>query len=403
MNSEKEIRSRQELHSRGQGIDSNTFVNERRLYTQFQTWLGDTRGVVGCPLDCKYCFFQLDGKTPLKPRVDTSPEQMIAELKNTETYHPEMAVNFGSETDVFSTPHNINYYYDLLRQYGETDYPNPIVFISKCSIPDKIMDAAVGIKQPVLFYISYSGLGGSEIEPHIKVGDIRDNFVRLKNRNLPAIHYWRPFLPQNSTIEIFDNILDHVTQFATCSVINGLRLNNGISSNMVKYWPELMQEDYDFSKTGEFWPQGVRSFLSKYLQGKYPNYPVFFGNTPCSVAYVQEKSDIQGLFSGRMCKESQCPPTQRGKCARAYQRPTKEKILDTIGKMSIKPSAVFFDKDKIVAKEQIEAGKLVYLRTALRFPVLPETISYQEGYNWAQVREDGGIVEVPWKGNWIIK
>ena len=394
-------RSEQNILLRGQGIDPNTFVRERQSYTQFQTWIADTRGMVGCPLNCKYCFLQLDGKTPIRPHEDIPLEQMISELKNVETYHPNMPVNFGSETDVFSTRHNINYYYDLLRRYGETDFPNTIIFISKCSIPDKILDVATEIKQPVLFYISYSGLGGTKIEPNVRVNDIRDNFVRLKARNLPVIHYWRPFLPQNSNKETFDEILDHVTKYATCSVINGLRLNDGIRANIAKFWPELIEQDYDFSKTGEFWPQGVRGFLAKYLQQKHPDYPAFFGNTPCSVAYAQEKNDIQGLYNGRMCRESQCPETQRGKCAQNYHRPTEKELRRAIDEMGIKPSVTIFDKDMIVIKEKVEAGKLAYLRTALGFPVVSKTITYQAGYNWAKVREDEGIIEVSWKGNWI--
>lgn len=265
---------------RGQGIVPEQFVKERSPYTQFQSWLSETLGIVGCPIDCKYCFFQLDGKTPAKPEIIISPEEMVEKLCEVPTYTQEMPLNFGAATDAFSTRQTIGYYTELLRYYGRSRYSNPIVFISKRSIPEGIMDIAAEIPQPVIFYMSFSGLAGTAIEPTVNPEVIKQNFIRLRERNLLAIHYWRPFLPQNSTHQKIDEILSFVAQNAICSVIIGLRLNDGIRTNMAPFWPELMGQEFDFTRSGEFWPQGIRGYLIQYIEKNYPTYPVFFGNTP---------------------------------------------------------------------------------------------------------------------------
>lgn len=385
---------------RGQGIIPLEFIEERRPYTQFQTWLADTRGVVGCPIDCRYCFFQLDGQTPKRPRIDKSPKEMLDLLQDADTYHPEMPVNFGSETDVFSTKQNIEYYSQLLVLYGESEYKNPIVFISKRSIPDSFMKLAAEINKPVIFYMSYSGLAGTDIEPNVKAEQIRDNFVRLQDYGLPRVHYWRPFLPLNSTPEKIDEVFAHVSKYATCSNVNGLRLNDGIRANITPFWPELMDHEFNFTKTGEVWPKGVRGYLSNYFKRKNPDYPVFFGNTPCSLAYALEISDTHGFYDGRMCKESQCPTGQRGRCRIAYKIPTEEDVQAVATKIGIDLSTITFKSDKVIVGGKVDSGKLVFMRTVLKFPVISAAVGYKDGYNWANVQEESGITEVPWSGNW---
>ena len=176
-------------------------LDDQQPYTQYQTWLAETSGMLGCPINCQYCFFQLDGYTPVQPEVGLTPREIVDKLGEQPTYMPEMPVHYGSKTDAFSTKRTIDYYAQVLQYYGESNYPNPLVFITKRSIPDEIMALALSIKQPVFFYLSFSGLGGTAIEPTVDSEVIKDNFVRLKAKELFAVHYWRPFLPQNSTQE----------------------------------------------------------------------------------------------------------------------------------------------------------------------------------------------------------
>lgn len=388
------------LHQRGQGIDPEQFADKRSPYTQFQSWLGETLGVVGCPVDCKYCFFQLDGKTPAKPQAIISPQEMVEKLRGSPTYTEEMPVNYGSETDAFSTRQTVAYYTELLRYYGQSQYPNPVVFISKRSVPEEIMEIAANIPQPVLFYMSFSGLAGTAIEPKVDPEMIKQNFIRLRERNLLAIHYWRPFVPANSTSQKIEEVLEFVSRYAICSVINGLRLNNGIRDNMMQFWSELNEQEYDFSQSGEFWPQGIRDYLIRHIRESYPSYPVFFGNTPCSVTHALGRSDVYGHYNGDACLESNCPSSQRELCGCSYCVPTLVEVRQAATQVRVNPDDVKIENRRIIVKGTVESGKVTCMRYVLKFPVCSEAIGYAAGYNWANIRDEGRIIEVPWKDNW---
>ena len=386
--------------NRGQGIIPEQFVKERTLYTQFQSWLGETLGIVGCPLGCKYCFFQLDGKTPAKPQAFISSQKMIEKLCEAPTYTREMPVNYGSETDVFSTKQTIAYYTELLRCYGESEYLNPVVFITKQSIPEEIMDVVVSISQPVLFYMSFYGLAGTSIEPRIDPQTIKHNFIRLKERGLLAIHYWRPFLPANSTSQIINETLEFVSNNAICSVINGLRLNDGIRDNVMSFWPELKEQQFNFSRAGEFWPQGIREYLIQRIKKDYFSYPAFFGNTSCSIAYALGKSDVYGHYSQSACQDSNCPLLQQGRCRSSYRIPTLVEVQEVAARVGVSPEDVRLDDGKIVVGNVVASGKITFMRYVLKYPVRSESVDYAAGYNWANIREEERVIEVPWRDNW---
>ena len=113
---------------RGQGINPKKF--NREIFTQFQTWLGETKGVEGCPINCQYCFFKLDNLTPTQPKEINPPEIILEQLKLAPTYQENIPVHFGSQTDAFSTKTNIEYYSKLIALYGESNYKNPLIFNS---------------------------------------------------------------------------------------------------------------------------------------------------------------------------------------------------------------------------------------------------------------------------------
>lgn len=380
---------------RGQGMKPDSFTGERTPFTQFQTWLSETKGMVGCPLGCEYCFLQLDGKTPMRPSANMNQNELLSKLAASNTYHPDMPINVASETDVFSTQANRLFYKDFLEIYGKSEYPNPIIIITKSKIPNDFMKLASSIKQKVIFYISYSGLSGTDIEPNIRTNNLKENFIRLKQYGLPAVHYWRPFLPQNSNEKIIEEILEHVTKYAECSVVNGLRLNEGILHNLTEYWPELCDEKYDFSKNGEFWPKGVRQNLISYVRENYPSYPVFFGNTPCSLTYALDINGNRGLFNGRMCLESNCPQKRREKCSDVYKIPKWKELGEVLGTVGLNISDVVLKDDRLVISKKLESGKIAYLRLILNFPVVAEDIDDRE-LNWANIQDSSDCIEIPW-------
>ena len=75
----------------------------------------------------------------------------------------------------------------------------------------------------VIFYISYSDLG-KEYEPSISKEKLINNFKILKENGIDVIHYYRPFLPDNSNPEKIKEVLDTVNKYTDVSVTTGLAL-----------------------------------------------------------------------------------------------------------------------------------------------------------------------------------
>jgi len=324
-----------------------------------------------------------------------SPEETVRAISDSPTYHADMPVHFGSQTDAFSTPSTIAHYKEVLRWYGDSDYLNPLVFITKRRIPDDFMSIAREVPQQVVFYISYSGLAGTGLEPTVRTETLRENFIRLKERSLRSVHYWRPFMPQNSHSDAIAEVFEFVVRYASCSAVNGLKLNDGIQAFVAPYWPQLMAETYDFNETGDFWPTGVRSFVKQYARLHHPDYPLFF-NTACSLAFVLDKPDMQGAFRGTMCVDSHCPAAQRKSCDGAFRVPTLEQLHKAAQVVALEPDQVSLEGGRILVHAKTPAESLVYLRSTLRFPVVSQGINYH-GRNWANnIDAERAVVEVPW-------
>lgn len=288
----------------------------------------------------------------------------------------------------------------LLNNYEKSPYPNPLVFITKREIPVEFIELVKNMSKKVVFYISYSGLSNTEIEPGVRENQLKNNFLQLSEANIPRVHYWRPFLPQNSNQNTINGIVEFVSQYATCSVINGLKLNSGIANNLARFWPELTENAFDFSKSGEFWPEGIRNYIHQHTKKHFPNYPLFMGNTPCSLSYALESSDMNGSLGSKMCKESCCPTGQQTKCQNAFTRPEINDVYKIAEKMKIKPENIHMNNNAIIINEDIETGRLIYLKTILKFPVVSEKTLYNKGYNWINVVDNQKIIEIPWKDNW---
>ena len=215
--------------------------------------------------------------------------------------------------------------------------------------------------------------------------------------NVPVVHYWRPFTPLNSKNEQFRNILNHVSKYANCSVVNGLRLNDGIRNHISKLWPELNNYDFDFSSLGEVWPKGVRQRLHEIIKNEFCEYPVFFGNTPCSVSKSLHQPDRAGVFAGRMCKESNC--NQRELCKTHYRIPSIEEVVKACSHVGIFQEQITLKSDLIKISGKINTQSLVFLRNKLRFPVISESVEYIGGHNWANVTDNIKITEIEWDTN----
>ncbi|MCA9387314.1 radical SAM protein, partial [Candidatus Dojkabacteria bacterium] len=244
---------------------------------QDDTWIA-VDPVVGCAKNCQYCFLQIYGATPKAGEILLSPDEAIDNLMNFETYSPGSTIMIGSETDVFMSKTNINYFTEFIKRYDEREIGNPVAFVTKCHIPDNFIEMVDNLQNTkVIYYLSYSGLS-KPIEPTTNIERLRQNFVRLHEAGQDIIHYWRPFLPQNSSHEKIQEVIDHAAKYAKCTVAAGIKLNPGILSNVKEYWPELAKANIDFNQVAAVWPEGVRDYLLNYVVKTYPHYPLYWVN-----------------------------------------------------------------------------------------------------------------------------
>ena len=103
------------------------------------SWLA-LNPIHGCPFSCKYCFMNGVENTGIKPVVLCDPKQAVAKLLSYKNYNKNMPLCLFSSTDVFSTPSNIEYAKKLVLELLKNDVKNPIIFITKCYIPDNFIE-----------------------------------------------------------------------------------------------------------------------------------------------------------------------------------------------------------------------------------------------------------------------
>lgn len=362
-----------------------------RLIRQDDTWIA-IDPVVGCAKDCQYCFLQIYGATPKKGEVIASPDDAIDSLLSYETYRPESPIMLASETDAFMNIPNIDYYSEFLRRYDARGIGNTLAFVTKCHVPDKFIDLASNlVNTRVIFYLSYSGLG-KPIEPTTNIPKLRDNFPRLSRAGLDVIHYWRPFLPQNSNPDKIAEVVDHAAIYAKCTVAAGLKVNAGILQNISRFWPELAAQQIEYDKVATVWPIGVRDYVDQYTRTQHPDYPLFWVNS-CALAYVLEGPEFNGMYGSHVCEGNHCPLDQRCICGDQFAeyRPTESDIQTAFDKMEI-TGGYNMDEQKrtIRINGEVSHGQLIYLRQKLKYNVLAgdEFVSENEWGGPAVGRDD---------------
>ena len=139
-----------------------------------------------------------------------TPQEAVEQLLNYKYYDLGIPVCLLPNTDAFLNETTINYLIKLLKEIKNHDIKNDLVIITKCKIADNVIELVKEMKskgQNIVFYISYSGLG-KEIEPAISEDILKENFKKLKENNIDVIHYFRPFLPQNSDPKRIQEMLD---------------------------------------------------------------------------------------------------------------------------------------------------------------------------------------------------
>jgi DNA repair photolyase len=363
---------------------------------QDETWI-TADPVVGCAKNCSYCFLQGYNKTSKPGMPIMSAEKAIDNVLSFKNYRSESPVMVGSETDVFMNRSNINYFTEFFKKYAERELPNPLVFSTKSKIPDEFIELVKDNEAiKTVFYLSFSGLPQT-IEPAVNSEQIKSNFERLKEAEIPTIHYWRPFLPQNSHREKIREIIDYVAQQATCSVAVGLKTNDEIIKHLVNVWPELGDESDKVNAAADVWPEGVKDYIEQYVRTNFPEYPLYWVNS-CALAYALQKSDFNAMFEGTACDANHCPSDQRERCAIDLlgYKPSSESVRDALSQMGLDYEFRIDENEKMVhIIGDVSHGQLIYLRQKLNYPIKIEG-DFSSTNEWAGHVANKESVHVPY-------
>jgi DNA repair photolyase len=331
------------------------------------TWLA-IDPVIGCHLNCQYCYLRLVDWTGVTPQKLFSAEEIIRMLQSHHHFIPHKTpLAVGTTTDMF-LPENKEISVEIATKLDQFGYTNPLVFITKQLIP---LETIIKLKQVqhirLIFILSYSGLPAS-IEKGVNPKNNRENFQRLAEYNLSTIHYWRPLIPLNGTDEKINEILDFVVQYARSSIYIGLRhnpaLNEIYKNNENLYYPSSRQD-----KNDEYILPQIEQRLREIATKKYPEYPLY-KHTSCAISNLLSQPDYNAtLYNKQVCIiNSRCPSGQRAICQNAMRIPSEEEVQSIIDKLG-QPLDFIINENYIEIQSAISQQDYSFLMHSLNYPI----------------------------------
>ncbi|MBL1148125.1 MAG: hypothetical protein D8M28_10555 [Proteobacteria bacterium] len=301
-------------------------------------------------------------------------------------YTPETPICFFTSTDPFATPFVEQKLKEALDEFIRAELKNPVCFVTKCCpskaiIPtlEKMMAQSI----PVIPYISYSGLN-NKIERGVIAEKNRAAFPFFKDIGLPVIHYWRPLLPQNSTLDVLTAVGEYVSQYAKASVITGLKLYKEMQEQ-IPFWPQVQERMDEAVKAECVWPKNA---LEKtYEIAARLGLPVYQSNS-CALNYVLGREDKNAFWGSNVCTDhNKCPPFQREKCRAFYAKRNinKADVINFLARLKIDADErnvdVSHDQTPVVRLTglKVDTAAIATLREQLNAVI--ET-KFDRGYYW---------------------
>jgi hypothetical protein len=283
----------------------------------------------------------------------------------------------GNETDMFH-PLNQEYLVELLRLMEMSGLRNPVSLITKAPVAEDILARISSMRNlRISFFLSYSGLP-QEFEPNFNDSDFRGNFQHVKKFQFPIVHYWRPLIPENSSLQQIRNMLSFVSSIADASVIVGLKLHPELTDILRKDSPLNIPVPL-LRVHGEWLPPKVVRTIYSEAESLCPNYPIY-RHTSCALATVlSQPNHTATVYRRDICPPSHCPKDQRKICENSKGIPNATTIADALSKIgkssNFQRLSQLVSIDEIVSQEQFS-----YLLHALNCPVKVKGIRFENLY-----------------------
>lgn len=300
------------------------------LVDMHSSWLV-INSIVGCTNACKYCLLQDRGNNLCSPKILGTPQETIDELLKFPYYDKTLPLCLFPNTDIFLNGTNIKYLLETLDELEKNNVSNDLVLITKCLIPEEVLCRLKNMQdngRKVVVYLSYSGLD-EKIEPNVKHEDIKQNFANLYHLGIPIVHYYRPFIPQNSSPEQIKEVLDFVHQYTPVSATMGL-MYVPTMIDKDKMWDYLRDVNpIDLQRATSIWTESAWEYFYK----DYDSSQFFYQTNTCALNTVLKRPSTQYYGTYECENYNNCDPEQRKLCRKYVMEVYQDEIISRLNEL----------------------------------------------------------------------
>jgi len=348
-----------------------------RIISYHDSWIS-LDPIHGCSYQCAYCVLRHANNTGVRPRPIASPDECVQHLLD----YPFFVLGYtpiaiGNETDMLH-PLNREYLVQLLVALQSARVSNPISLITKAPLNDQILSRIRAIPNlKILVFLSYSGLG-PRFEPNFTDRRFRENFRVVKSHGFPIVHFWRPLMPNNTSVTQIRDMLSYVSTVADASVIVGLKLHPELN-RVLALDGRLRIPSRLMDVHGEWLEPEIIERIYSEASLLCPDYPLYH-HTSCALARVlAQPNHTATIFRKDICPPSHCPKSQRAICEQSRGMPSVAEIVNALSALG-RPAVFRSLPDRIEVDDVVTQEEFSYLLHRLNYPLKVRAIRFENLY-----------------------
>jgi len=333
--------------------------------------------IVGCTVDCAYCFLSPLGISPSKPRKVIDEESLVDRLEESEFFIPhETVLSLNNRTEPFLNKFTTESTLKIMYILDQRKLRNPVTVTSKGKLSKETVSFIDNLREINPFIIvTNSGLP-KEVEPLGHKGQIETmKNVRDYSERIHLLHQFRPIIQGiNDSEEVMKDVLSKAQEYCDGSIVSGLRMTQFIRDRIIKSGVKL---DMPLSPDHKLMDNDFRKRVYGFIKETYPEYPIF-SETSCAISWRLDISDINGYWSKGEEKgicDLGCP--NHFNCYDRRPKPNIKKISNLLKVMNI-DSKFEIKENQIFIYGSISQEQRSYLRHKNRFPIKSSSITKSE-------------------------
>jgi DNA repair photolyase len=295
---------------------SDNFICDSSLHLddiveQTTSWL-TVNPIIGCPLDCAYCF-RKKWQASSQPIQRYTVMESIHALVKHKLFVPDMtpiSANVSS-TDAL-LPQVKESTFRIIKWLDQKGYKNIFGIISKLKLSEHDLKFITSLKNiRIVLLVSYAEIP-SNIEP-IPIKPRIENLKKLKEADIPTILYFRPIVSGwNDSIKKIIKVLSIGEQYTSAIAIGGLRL----SKEIIRSLATKGVSTHNYKEV--FYPKIISTEIENNILKIHRRYDLsvpIFKHTSCAVSYIFNMPNYNHLYKNpELNCMILCPPDQRECC-----------------------------------------------------------------------------------------